>query len=794
MANAKKTRNAKLSAKQRIRPEAELEALLTPALKAAFPNIARSDFHHQTRFTVQLGHEVEEYDAAWAWKMVGRADILIFHNDRPLAVVELKREDKALTEADRKQAQGYANQITPRPPLVILTNGKEVRVFDSSNGAVWSPGNDAQATVAKLLENAATVAAAGVRWAIEALMGPEAGIWTKAVRARTQHLIDQLTGEPAEARKPFVADFLIPRFATLALESALKSDATVVLIEGAPVSGKTTVLRELALRTAQSPDLAVLMVRGAAGPGLFQRIANLFSAELEWEVSADNIRQWLRRLSSIGYGPTLVLAIDGLSAGSAMATDVEELAESGFGPRLKIVATTDEAEAVLNGANGRSPTALSGLARRLEVSPLNHREFQAAQQGLDDLRIQFMRGAHFAEDFRAPWLLRAIYAKVAADPKYAQGNLAVMLPASLGVGLVDETRQAFAGQTELLRGYRLIARDALADTERHSPELRLEASHAFVVRRDALSDESRAALPQLAAQGWVTLYRHAGGEDVIALTAPELFLSEMAEATAAELAGRTEADPREAGIWLGERLDAVYLGDLIGAQAIRDLAKTTQTFSGGLIEGLMSIEPESQPVSDALVAMAAPDGSLQHLRIQNGKAKLSNRAGETYGPEVEMPPEVSQMFSQMTGWMILGQFAHLPTATMLDNDEVRMDASILLHIGTCKFPLLRASRDVGHVEHDLGEKGQVLCPDNGAIEATTSAIADLLTRPWDHRDAWIDRAIETDSMPMLYRLLIALRTVRDRSKPEVAAWARETLKTRVEPAIDRLMEDNPVLA
>ena len=268
----------------------------------AFPNISRDQLKHQRRFTVRLGHQELEYDAAWAWKAEGRADIILFHQGRALAVVELKREDRVLTAGDRSQAQSYANQITPRPPLIVLTNGKTVEILDSSTGEPWSAGDDAAAAVSKVLQNAATVAAAGMRWAVEALMGPEAGLWTQAVRERTADLIGQLTATPGEIGKPFARDFHYPRMVTRKAEELLKGDKAIVLVEGPPVIGKSSVLRELAVRTAHSRELAMLMLRGGGGAGLFQGIANLFSAELEWEVTADNVRQWLRRMSNFGYG------------------------------------------------------------------------------------------------------------------------------------------------------------------------------------------------------------------------------------------------------------------------------------------------------------------------------------------------------------------------------------------------------------------------------------------------------------------------------------------------------------
>src|SRR6478672_2700349 len=85
----------------RIPPEAELETLLSSALARAFPGIPRTQFHHQVRFTVRVGHEEFEVDGVRFWRAQGRADIVLFINDRALAVVEVKRGDKQLTDADR---------------------------------------------------------------------------------------------------------------------------------------------------------------------------------------------------------------------------------------------------------------------------------------------------------------------------------------------------------------------------------------------------------------------------------------------------------------------------------------------------------------------------------------------------------------------------------------------------------------------------------------------------------------------------------------------------------------------
>lgn len=763
-----------------VRSEAELESRLAAALSAAFPNIPREQLTEQRRFTVRIGHESYEFDSAAQWEKTGRADVIIFHGERALAVVELKREDLALTHADYQQAQTYANQLTPRPPIVVVTNGQATLIYDANTGQPWSGEDDAASAVARLLTNAAKLAASEMRWATEALMGRETGVWVPIVRSATARLLAEMTDPPGQSDRPFAQLFLFPRLATFsAIKSAL-GGTSFTFVEGAAQSGKSSCLRELALRTSDSEDLAVLMLRGL-GPGLFQSLANLFATELEWNLTPNDARQWLRRMSNGSAGPALLLAIDDVEPGTRMAEDLEELASLRPGKKLNIVLTTDRAEGLAKTPNGRTQTAMGAQAEVIEIGPLGLEEFRRAQQILAKHKIHFQQGAEYTEDYRAPWVLRTIYDDAACDPRHQDPDYAVLLPPALGLEFMNAARRSYSGQHDLLRGYRLLARCTLADAGARSPELALAAANSFVVRQDALSDEARHEVVGLKSMGAVRTYRHAGKEDVVVPTIPAAFLLELADAAGDELARRAAVDSKEAGTWLGHRLSGVYLGDLVGAQAIRSMAEKTGRISSGIINGLLAIKPTEEPIENALVAMAAQDGRLIHLKIEDGKAWLSNQHGDVRGEPIELGAERSRTYGNTTAWMILGQFAGLPTAAIGD-DSQRLDAWVLLNIGLCPFPLLRANEEgLGHLEHDLGDHGRVLCHDQGPIEAATQAMADLFSRPWAHADAWVDAAIETGSLPFLHRLIIALRTVQSRNIPDLSSWADEVLRDRVLP-------------
>jgi hypothetical protein len=672
---------------------------------------------------------------------------------------------------------------------VIVTNGADTAIYDANSGTSWSGGDNAAEAAARLLANATKIAAADMRWAIEALMGRETGVWPRIVRARTAALIADMTDERGATRRPYARDMTFPRAATREAIKALKTGPTFTLIEGAPMVGKTNILRELATCTADSDDLSVLMLRGS-GPGLFRALANLFASELEWNLKDSDARHWLRRMSNGSTGPILVIALDAVDPGTAMAADLEELASMRPGAKLKVILTTDQPAGLIATGSGRGDSALGTQVTRIEVGPLGLQEFRAAQAVLGQARISFARGAEYTDDYRAPWVLRTLYDQWTRRPSFRDPEKAVRWPASLGLQLVVAARSTFDGPHHLQRGYRLLARDQLADLTASSADMALAASNGFVVRQDALSAESREVLPELRKEGWVRTYRYNSRDDVVVPTLPAVYMAELADAAGDELGLRAATDAVAAGTWLGHRLDAVYLGDLVGAEAIRRHAGQRNGFSAGIIEGLLSIEPQEKLVEDLQFTMAAADGKPIHLKIEKGKAWLTNSSGDARGEAIDLGAERSRMYANVTPWMILGQFAHLRTA-IADGAGQRVDAGVLLRIGQCPFPLLRANETgLGHLEHELEGIGTVLCGTQGPIEATTQAMVALLSDPtWDDAEDWVRAALATGSVPLANRVMIALGAVRESRIPRRSAWARRMLRDVVGPYVKFAIAD-----
>ena len=432
--------------------EADLEAEIHCVLKAAFPWIKPKDLRHQTRFSFTFGRSSFEVDGTTVSKAAGRSDILIYHRDTPLAVLELKRSGLKLTDKDSTQGLSYARMLHPQPPLVVVTNGKDTRFLATYTGKEWVPTNPFEEELTKLISSAGKIAEASMQHAVEVLLGPNSCVWAAAIRASTILAINDLVGEWNDSLLPFVSDFLIPRHATERVFAELKGSKRIIILNGPPLVGKSCVLRELCSKTTVNDDFVFLFIEadGNAGSGLIRGLANLLAGTLGWSVSLEETRMWLRRLSS-GTGPTLVLVIDGVSVvRTEVRCDIEELISDTYGAKLRVVLSVDDTilDSLILNETGRKKTRIGRFSSQVPVGPLDATEFQKALAHLKDVHhINIMKGGNTAPEFRTPWILRSLVAGYVSDPKYKRGFIPV-LPPLLGLDLVEHVRERFEDDHE----------------------------------------------------------------------------------------------------------------------------------------------------------------------------------------------------------------------------------------------------------------------------------------------------------------------------------------------------------
>ncbi|MBU0583091.1 MAG: type I restriction enzyme HsdR N-terminal domain-containing protein [Alphaproteobacteria bacterium] len=772
--------------------EADLEARIHAVLRVAFPWVPPGSLKHQIKFTFKFGRKTVEVDGAAASQAQGRADILVFNGSTPLAVLELKREGLALSDDDRDQGLSYARMIDPRPPLVIVTNGADLRLFESHTGNAWQPATASETALAELVATAGKLATSELQRAVEVLMGPGSQVWVKAIRAATEETISEMTGRWEEFEKPFVDGFLISRDATAEALKNVRAGKRITIVEGAPLAGKSSVLREIAAGKAGAEDMAVLFVEADShSGGIISMIAVLLGDALGWHISSDDTRAWLARLSR-QEGPALVIAVDGIGVGrDEIRKDIEELTGDRYGDNLRLVLATDDTVTTRLTMNetGRKATRIGRRAAIVTLGVLTATEFRRAVNLLSDHRIGIMKGGQAANEYRIPWVLRSLGADITTSSQYANETLAAALPPLLGVELLKRVRERFDENNDIRHGYRALAEAVMADAADDSrlPATVLQSMETFMIRRKTLKDHLEFnELKELTSRGFAKETVSEDQEMVVVARLPELLASELAFLLAQELSPRI-TDPRSAAAWFVTACARLPLGDIIGACALFDFFAAGGSIPMSFITEMLSIKPQTQKLHPGMTfAMSFPGaGRVEFTVLDDGRAMMRSGGVQEIIDAEDLVD--GDLYGEMDSWMILAHLAGFPFVGQTPDGVLagRADPMLLTEIGTATMALRRPALqdESGLPMHHIEGHGSIVCHMAGIVEPITYSIYSFLRRDSAGVEDWLDEAIDRNSFPLLARIEIALVTLVDGGSPQLASWANEMLVTKIRPAL-----------
>jgi hypothetical protein len=769
--------------------EADLETEIHHAIALAFPWLPGESIRHQTKFSFTFGRKKIDVDGTEASRAEARSDIVLYNGDRPLAVLELKRAGVPLTPDDEAQGLSYARVLNPSPPLVVVTNGTDLHFIETHSGKRWQPTRRSEQEFQALVTSASRVAAADMKQAIETLMGTNAAVWMQAVRHTAAETMDEISASWDEPARPFARGFLIPRKAAAQVLRRATEGARLILVEGAPLAGKSNVLREISLRSEQLNEFATLYVEAGVGGGILQSLADALARSLAWPVTREEARSWLMRVSQ-SSDRRLLLAIDGLDTGdNDTRREIEDLSSTSFGPGLSIIVAVDDAtaERLVATPNGLSDSAIGRRAQRIKVGPLDDREFQIAQRVLWRHRIWLMHGAQATPEFRQPWVLRAISAPVLERIEEAAPTLAVALPSLLSLDLIRHARERFT-DPELRRLFKAIAKALLVDTrdQQRDASLILESLEINVVRRQTLRQHVDATeLTWLIDRGFVKPAIHASEDSVLSIRLPELLASELARLLADELVALVRADAQHAATWIAGAASNLPIGDVIAAQAISDAVQRPGSLSFDLITTLLETPPEREAVTPGRrLATRFPGVGLVELVFKEDGTAVVDIDGQLH--TIDLGDDgMSDTYANVHQWLILSHLAAVPFAMETPDGVQGVDPGILLIVGTADIVLRKPGGDHemrAAPTHDVPGIGSMVCHEAGIIEPITLSIFRYLMRDGAAASDWIDAAIATDSMPLLGRIHIALLQVPSSANKELAKWAGEMLTLKVLPA------------
>jgi len=591
--------------------EATVEARVNTEIRKHLPSIAHLKITHQKYLTLQLGHRTDiKTGGLKQARATGRLDVLLSFEDKPLAILELKDPGKSLTEDDRDQGLSYAKLLSPQAPLVIVSNGEDAEFYQTFDGEIWNPMTKDEEAVRALFSHALSSAADERKEAIRLLMGKQPYIWRTLFQKYTEAALNQLEGAVDDYTHPLTKNFIIERsIVSEIINSLIKGDSLLVLI-GAPLSGKTNVLAQVC-RASYSDKLTPIYIDAhSTSYGIFQHIANQFTRELYVQVQPAEIRQWIfhSMQSILGH---FVIIIDGWTAGvtGTLKEDIDELIDF-LQPEQSLsvlLSMDDTAFTEAKNISGR-PTcsAIGRNAKVIQLNSLSDKEFESTcSLFYDQFLTGFHHGAQFNLDFRIPRFLRLIASWVdqteseaVVDKDYSQ----IKVVPSVTSFLIFESWNQYISHPELEGFFQDLAKAYILDKSNRigDPTLTL-MSHGkgHIVQTTAEEVLGQEKLSILKSQGHIGIVRGPHGKVLVLPKIPEF----LAAAAAFIIADDCLSMYREKGFenaynMLVEESDHFPHGDLVGARALLEISKRERKLSHDIIFKLLADEPEQSQLAE----------------------------------------------------------------------------------------------------------------------------------------------------------------------------------------------------
>jgi len=772
--------------------EAELESAVAAAIKKALPFLPPGSVKHQTIFTVRLGTKTHTINGNQASNAFGRCDILIKKDGTPLAILELKRPELALTDDDRDQGLSYAKLTEPWAPLVIVTNGEETRIFSTFSGEEWTPETATEEAFSDLIANTTKIAENDLRQAVQTLIGPNSSVWVGLVGAMTDSAIDDLTGPAANPLLPFSTDFFFPRKASARVFGHLAQGTRCVIVSGGPLCGKSNVLLGFVLGVSEDEEEAALFIdTGSSGHGILQSLANAMTQEFGWGVTKDDVRTWLIQLSKAEHAPRLVLVVDGADA-DEIRLELDELTSGSFGPRLQLVLAVDDVGVgkLTRNAKGTQLTRIGKLSATVEVDSLDDEEFEAARKILHRKRISFMHGAHRAPEYRRPWVLRWIAADAQNAPEYNDSSIQAAIPSMMGLSLIWETKERFASDPELVGQYTTLAEAVLEDIDSNDKTVafRLSSIGSLIATLEtARSRLGEAEFISLIDKGFLKHAMLEQNERIVTARIPELLMTTLPVILGKKLTEEVSDGVEQAAKRFISRCGRMFAGDLIGAQAIVEAARTNNGLPISFLEELLQKPPRGEGMVPGrrMKGFIAEGVMADFLVLDDGRLQVTGPDGHQI--IVEPDEDEQQVLTDFTGWQVLSHVAALPFAAR-DTEQGsilgRLDPAILIEVGCCPYPVRPTPESgVDNLRQHYVPDGAVICHREGIIEPITYALMRSMLGEQELAEQVIEEALSRQSLPLLLRLHIALSQVAELHDKEAANWAKDTLNNRIRPAL-----------
>ncbi|RKI37302.1 hypothetical protein D7Y27_25935 [Corallococcus sp. AB004] len=755
-----------------ILTEAELEARVRQALERVFPHLREQlggTIQHQLTFSVRLGHHVHEVDSRTQARTArGRLDILVTWNGKPWGVLELKAPSVPLDKDDERQGLSYARLVEPPAPLVVITNGDETRVLQVWDGSpLQDDANGAASHLEALLKRMAQAAAHDRDEAVKALLGGPTGLWADVLREFSFQALRNQSAPgphtPVEVPRPKLAQAVI---------GAVKVSSLTVLT-GPPLSGKTTLLRQIAESSALH-NIVPLYVDGAheGGASPIEVLSAVLAKALFTSFSREELLPWLLQNIQPGDKRRLLFMVDRMPVEDRAGhlRDLQILRAAGNTAASSVLLAVEDAvwQQLSIQAGRAAPSALAMDARVLATPPLTDDEFDVARDLARKRGIEFTPGAERNAEFRLPRILALTLASAHPGEPPPPGVLH-LISAVRGPEVLEMAWSTYARPDPgLVEDYRTLARAFLIDLQRGAPQsIRDSLRRFFAGGFGAIRTETAAAqlgedrIHRMMRTGHLVRVVGPSDSTYFLPRVPELVAAAAARELREQLLTHLEQGKAEEAYELVKSSVAMPMGDIVAADSL-----------------LLAFEEDHELVFQELFLRLlndVPEEEGSPLNEGDRIAILTRRGVLDISVTKEMAND-GRFVPNAHAFIVAAHVLSALIQTSQFNPQALAD--ILEHLAG--YPnVLRRPEDVFEQVrplsvHKIANVGDVVCHKEGIVEPPTQLLIHALYEAPEAVRLLIPKlGSDRAQLPLVTRLSAAAGIVINSSDSEAAALAKE---------------------
>lgn len=290
-------------------PDSEEDVRVALALYFSDMGFTIEDMSFEDSFQIRIGHTKVDIPKQRI-RSHGRSDILLMYGSQPLAIVEMKAPHIVLDEEDRDQALSYARLLHTIAPFSIVSNGRELRVYDTITTELIGSGSPPDSTWWRNGRKLKGITAENRRLASRTLLNISLEVLHEYCTLQTRKGMADLRSSEMISRRYTSALYTRRKNADGVIERFLEDNQLCLAFYGISGSGKSNEICHLAEHIS-SNSLALFYRAVHLREGLLAAIKEDFSWEFERDESVSRI---IHRFAEIAYvhETHFVIFIDGL--------------------------------------------------------------------------------------------------------------------------------------------------------------------------------------------------------------------------------------------------------------------------------------------------------------------------------------------------------------------------------------------------------------------------------------------------------------------------------------------------